>query len=188
GGPVLLWRKQVGTTPGLTASPVISADSNTLYIGTMGAVAGIPMGLTALDISCSAAPCPPPAVKWTFATTGKVDQTPALGRDGTLYVPSLNGGQKMLQAIKPNASGPPTLKWTFGPFASGSETSAYPIVGGDGTVYVGLGNTVYALDPLSGATLWSYAATNFIQSSPLIGPVTGGRAVLYVPSRDHNLY
>ena len=36
-GPVLLWKKQVGSTPGITASPVISADSNTLYIGTMAA-------------------------------------------------------------------------------------------------------------------------------------------------------
>ena len=44
GGPVLLWRKQVGTTPGITASPVISADSNTLYIGTTGAMARHPHG------------------------------------------------------------------------------------------------------------------------------------------------
>ena len=194
GGPVLLWRKQVGSTPGITASPVISKDSSTLYIGTMGAVGTvgtpsyIPMGLTALDISCKVAPCPLPPVRWTFKTTGKVDQTPALGRDGTLYVPALNGGEKRLYAIKPNISGPPTLKWTFGPINTGSETSAYPIVGGDGTVYVGLGNNVYALDPATGAQLWTYATTNFIQSSPLIGPVTGGRAILYVPSRDHNLY
>jgi hypothetical protein len=132
-----------------------------------------------------------PAVKWTFKSTGKVDQTPALGRDGTLYVPAINGGEKRLYAVNPSNG---SVKWTFGPFNTGSESSAQPIVGGDGTVYVGLGNIIYALNPASGSPttpptqLWTYATTNYIQSSPLIGPVTGGRAILYVPSRDHNLY
>jgi hypothetical protein len=57
-----------------------------------------------------------------------------------------------------------------------------------------LGNSIYALNPATGSPttpptqLWSYATTNFIQSSPLIGRVTNGRAILYLPSRDHNLY
>jgi outer membrane protein assembly factor BamB len=144
-----------GSVPGLTASPVISADSNTLYIGTMSPVGTvntpsyIPMGLTALDIStpCTA-PCAAPAVKWTFKSTGKVDQTPALGRDGTLYVPAINGGEKRLYAVNPSNG---SLKWTFGPFSTGSESSAQPIVGGDGTVYVGLGNNISALNPATGA-------------------------------------
>ena len=184
-GPVLLGRRLVGTTPGITASPVISANSNTLYIGSTA-------GLRALDIrdpkSCWASSplpgCAASPVLWTFATTGKVDQTPALGRDGTLYVPAMNGGEKRLYAVKPDG----TFKWVFGPINTGSESSAYPIVDRDGTVYVGLGNTVYALNPATGAQLWKYATTNFIQASPLIGPVTNGRAVLYVPSRDQNLY
>ena len=69
-----------------------------------------------------------------------------------------------------------------------SETSAQPIVAGDGTVYVGLGKNDLCPEPRTGTQLWTYATTNYIQSSPLIGPVTGGKAVLYVPSRDHNLY
>jgi len=190
-GPVLLGRKLIGSVPGITASPVISADSSTLYVGTN-------TGLKALDIrdpqSCWVSspqpPCPPSPVLWTFTTTGKVDQTPALGRDGTLYVPVINFGQKSLYAVKPD--GNPTPKWVLGPINTGSETSAYPIVGGDNKVYVSLGNTIYALDPNTGAQLWKYATTNFLQSSPLIGPVTGTgstkRAVLYVPGRDTNLY
>ena len=190
-GPVLLGRQLVGTVPGITASPVISANSQTLYVGSTA-------GLKALDIrdpeACwvanPQAPCAASPVLWTFTTIGKVDQTPALGRDGTLYVPAMNGGQKRLYAVNPNGS----LKWIFGPFNTGSETSAYPVVGGDGTVYVGMGNSIYALNPATGTTttppttLWTYATTNLIQASPLIGPVTNGRAILYVPSRDHNLY
>ena len=33
-----------------------------------------------------------------------------------------------------------------------------------------------------------HSTTNSIEASPIIGPVTGGKALLYVPSRDHNLY
>ena len=134
----------------ITASPVISADSNTLYIGTMGAITGIPMGLTALDITnpCSGRPAPAPPVKWTFPTIGKVDQTPALGRDGTLYVPAMNGGQKRLYAVTPTEhSNGYSARSTAGP-----RPAPTPIVGGDDTVYVGLGNSIYALNPATGTT------------------------------------
>ena len=178
GNVVKLWSVQVGTsTPGLSAAPVISADWTTLYIG-MGT------GLTALDISNNPAA---PTVRWTFPTAGKVDQTPALAADGTLYVPAMAMSQKRLYALNPNG----TQKWVFGPMTTGSENSAYPIVGADGVVYLGLNMSVYALSP-AGNVLWTYPTTNFIMSFPLIGgsadPATGGPAVLYLPSRDHNIY
>ena len=40
----------------------------------------------------------------------------------------------------------------------------------------------------AGKQIWKYATTNSIESSPLIGPIINAKAVLYVPSRDHNLY
>jgi hypothetical protein len=191
-----IWKLKVSGTPGISASPVISADSTTLYIGTTagvpanGVVPAIPMGLTALDITnpaCfSSAPPTCNPVKWTFstfATNGKVAQTPALATGGTLYVPAMNGGQKWLYAVNPDG----TQKWVFGPINTGSEQAAHPIVGSDGVVYVGMGTKVYALNS-AGTQLWSYATTNNIEASPLIGPCTGGMAVLYLPSRDHNLY
>lgn len=178
GKGVKLWSVQVGTaTPGLSAAPVISADWKTLYIGTG-------TGLTALDISHNPAA---PTVRWIFPTAGKVDQTPALATDGTLYVPAMSMSQKRLYALNPNG----TQKWVFGPMTTGSENSAYPIVGADGVIYLGLNMSVYALSP-AGSVLWTYATTNFIMSFPLIGgtaaPETGGPAVLYLPSRDHNIY
>jgi hypothetical protein len=178
GNAVKLWSKQVGgSTPGLGAAPVISADSTILYIGSS-------TGLTALDISNNPAP---PTVLWTFATTGNVDRTPALATDGTLYVPAMLGSQKRVYALDSDG----TQKWVFGPMNTGAETSAYPIVGADGVVYVGLNKSVYALSP-AGNVLWTYPTTNFMISFPLIGgtadPATGGLAVLYLPSQDHNIY
>jgi outer membrane protein assembly factor BamB len=64
-------------------------------------------------------------IRWTFATAGRVDQTPALAADGTLYVPAMDGGQKRLYAVNSNGA----QKWVFGPISSGSETSAHAIVG-----------------------------------------------------------
>ena len=188
------WTLKMSAPPGITASPVISPDSTRLYIGTTGSVPGIPMGLTALDISHSAA-CSgaAPPIAWTYATPvnfegigtgGRVDQPPVIAQDGkTLYVPAMNGGYHSLYAISDAGA----KKWRFGPINWGTATGGHPIVGSDGTVYVALGTSVYAVDGL-GTQLWKYATTNAIEASPLIGPAVGGKAVLYVPSRDHNLY
>jgi hypothetical protein len=192
GGPRRIWKYKVSSqSPGLTASPVISADSTTLYIGTSSAIPGIPMGLTALDITNRAcfSSTPPTCnpIRWTFATAGKVDQTPALAADGTLYVPAMDGGQKRLYAVNPNG----TQKWVFGPISSGSETSAQPIVGADGVVYVGIKNGIYALSAATGTQLWAYQTTNYIQAMPVIdGPPVGGTGtgIIYVPSRDGRIY
>ena len=192
GGPRRIWKYKVSSSsPGLTASPVISADSTTLYIGTSSAIPGIPMGLTALDITNPAcfSSTPPPCnpIRWTFPTAGKVDQTPALATDGTLYVPAMDGGKKRLYAVNPNG----TQKWVFGPIASPSDTSAYPIVGADGVVYVGINTGIHALSAASGTQLWAYQTTNWIQAMPVIdGPPLGGTgtAVIYVPSRDRKIY
>ena len=77
-----------------------------------------------------------------------MDQTPALAADGTLYVPAMDGNQKRLYAVNPNG----TQKWVFGPITSSSETSAQPIIGADGVVYVGIKNGIYALSAATGSS------------------------------------
>ena len=154
-----------------------SPDSKTLYIGSN-------KGLTALDLSANP---DPPTILWTLATSGNVDQTPALASDGTLYVGAILGSEKTLYAVKPDGS----IKWQYGPFKNRSSASAYPIVGADGVVYVGFGQGVYAFTP-AGTLVWSFLTTNSIISFPCIGgtatAANGGLAILYLPSRDHNLY
>ncbi len=184
-----LWKKKFGDAPGITASPVISADSTTLYIGST-------TGLTAVDLTKPAACLNDPScdsVRWTFTTLGRVDRTPALGSDGTLFVPAYAIGSlgKTVYALDANNNG--AFKWKFGPMQTAVESSAYITVGADGVAYVGMNYSVYALG-LNGTVLWSYKTANFIESAPAIGTFTddisggGGTAVLYLASRDWNVY
>ena len=103
-----------------------------------------------------------PTVRWIFPTAGKVDQTPALATDGTLYVPAMSMSQKRLYALNPRRH--PEVGRSDRS-TTGSENSAYPIVGADGVIYLGLDMSVYALSP-AGNVLWTYATTNFIMSYP----------------------
>lgn len=83
---------------------------------------------------------------------------------------------------KTRFSGPqqPALKWALqlgGPIASS------PVIGADGTVYVGSGYNLYAVNS-SGTTKWAFPTGNVVESSPAIG--TDG--TVYVGSFDGNLY
>jgi outer membrane protein assembly factor BamB len=171
-----LWKLKIGSR--ISASPVVVPPGMThagrIYVGSTN-------GLSAVNPATRAA-------DWTFTTDGTVDQTPALGADGTVYVASMRPKWKTLYAINPNG----TQKWMFGPVNSGASNAGFPIVGADGIVYVAIGNTVYALRPTDGAALWSYTVPMNIISFPAIGgdasPQAGGTAILYVPSYNGNVY
>jgi hypothetical protein len=182
GGVVRLWKKQIDIT-NVTGSPVISNDSRTLYIGTSS-------GLKAVQIDPANTGNPPGTILWTFPTVGKVDQTPALGADGTLYFGSIYGVQKRIYALNPATQ---LLRWQHGPVNFDSTYSAFPIIGGDGTVYVGFNRGIYAFAPDgNGAPLWKYDTTHMVISYPVLsGTATagsGGRAVVYIGSQDHKVY
>ena len=190
------WKTTIGPGVGaIAASPVISADGRTVYIGGYG-------GMYALDAIDG-------HIKWTFPTSpANVDSTAALSSGGILYFVARNGNQRIVYAINPaglNATPNPSaqaiqnaLLWTYGPItASLSSAGGFPIIGADGIVYVTMANGVYALQPNSGALLWQYLSTNGIMSGPALGkPVgdtaatsqTSGTAVLYFGSQDHKVY
>ena len=72
-----------------------------------------------------------------------------------------------------------TLLWTF---ETGGSVHSSPAVGIDGTVYVGGGNFVYALDGKTGAKKWEFEANGVVRSSPALGDddtvyIGGGRYV-----------
>ncbi len=73
-----------------------------------------------------------------------------------------------------------TEKWNFS--TSGSDPS--PTIGGNGTVFVGSGDTnLYAVNQ-DGTEKWNFSTSGSVPSYPTIG----GDGTIYVGSRDDNLY
>src|SRR5205814_765697 len=74
-------------------------------------------------------------LRWRFQTGARIDSSPAVGVDGTIYVGSLDG---KLYAVRPDG----TNLWSF---STGGGVASSPAVGVDGTIYVGSrDNRVYA--------------------------------------------
>jgi len=84
---------------------------------------------------------------WTFATSGALNGTPAIGADGTAYIGSADG---RLYALDSDTG---SLGWSF---TVGAPVSTAPVIGADGTVYVTVEDGfVYAVNPI-GTMQWSY--------------------------------
>ena len=114
------------------------------------------------------------AQKWAFMTGGKVNSSPALSVDGTVYVGSDDG---KLYAINPDG----TQRWTF---TTGQMISSSPAICADGTVYVGsLDSKLYAINP-NGTQRWTFTTGNSINSSPVLG----ADGTVYIGSEDKKLY
>ena len=60
-----------------------------------------------------------------------------------------------------------------------------PAIGSDGTVYVGSGFKLYAINGKSGVKLWEFKTGNGVESSP---PAIGSDGTVYVGSSDKKLY
>ncbi|WP_231758684.1 PQQ-binding-like beta-propeller repeat protein [Microbulbifer elongatus] len=68
-----------------------------------------------------------------------------------------------------------------------SQIDSAPTVGADGTVYVGSGSNVYALNPEDGSVKdgWPFATQDTVKATPLVDSVNGN---IYVGSLDDYLY
>ena len=182
----LLWKLKIGNN--ISASPVIvppgEPHAGRIYVGSTNGLSAVNPNTGALDPTFAAG-TPTPG---TFTTNGMVDQTPALAADGTIYAGSKSGQLKTFYAINPDG----IQKWVFGPVQTPADNGAFAVVSADGTIYVAIGKTVYALRPDNGMVLWSYTVPMNIISFPAIGgdatSATSGSAILYVPSYDGNVY
>jgi outer membrane protein assembly factor BamB len=136
---------------------------------------------------------PQPTVKWTLPTA-LAPASPAVGSDGTIYLPAgqTDQGQGTLHAVNPNG----TQKWAFA--LPGPPGSTAPAIGADGTIYVdanGAGNiagiaTLTAVNP-NGTLKWQFqfnggAAT--LTSGVLSSPAIAGDGSIWVGSMDTLLY
>lgn len=116
-------------------------------------------------------------LRWTFATGGTVNSSPALGAGGTLYVGSDDGRLYALDG----ATG--AQKWAF---LTGGPISFSPAVGTDGTVYFRSSDeNFYALDGLSGARKWVFP-TGF-PGNATTSPALGADGTVFVGS-ESNFY
>ena len=93
---------------------------------------------------------------WEFQSEGRINSTPALGSDGTIYF----GGGNWLYALNPDSS----LKWRFK--TQGAIFSS-PVVSADGVFATSLDGRLYALST-NGRQKWSYNAGSAIYSSPAL--------------------
>jgi len=134
------------------------------------------------------------ALKCEFPVSGEGTGSPAIGTDGTLYIPSgtVSDGAGFLYAMNPNC----TQKWVY--TLPGPPASTAPAISAEGTIYVhvnGPQNLVsierlIALNP-DGTLRWQFEFnagsaifTSNVQSSPVIAP----DGTIYVGSIDTNLY
>jgi hypothetical protein len=104
------------------------------------------------------------SVKWTFTTDPDEEVTgTALAADGSIYLSSWNGSgvvEGRVYALNPDGR----LMFAF-PLTGASRSS--PVVGADGTVYVGANQTLFALQP-DGSLKWSFTSEHCLFTSPVL--------------------
>jgi len=92
---------------------------------------------------------PDGSLKWKFETGNEIKSTPAIAKDGTIYV-GTHGGGKNFYALNPDG----TLKWDFN--ADGHWIDCPIAIDKDGTIYFGSAyGTFYAVNP-DGSEKWNY--------------------------------
>ena len=118
-------------------------------------------------------------IKWTFATSGEVKSSPAVGSDGTIYVGSddnnvyiLNPDDRKRHFEFGDRPFPTANEWQF---PTGGNVRSSPLVvenGGDTTIYIGSDdNKFYALDKINKTKLWEFNVGGDVSlGRPSIGP------------------
>ncbi len=148
----------------IISSPAIGADG-TIYVGSGSVLTETP------DVRLYAI-YPDGTEKWSFWTEGPVMSSPAIGADGTIYVVSSEVYMGLyygnLYAIKPDG----TKKWDFALGWNGGDDyeMSSPVIGADGTIYVGGANArcLFAINP-DGTYKWHFETLEAVTGSPAIG-------------------
>ena len=152
-------------------SPLVAPDG-TIYVGTQDSIYAI------TDSGSTA------TVNWDLSGVGTESSptlapgTGTIGVPATIYVGSLNGN---LYAITDEGSSG-VVGWTYQ--TGNLITFSSPSVGTDGSVYIGSGDNLYAVNPSTGTLVWSFTTGNLVYDTAAVG--SGG--TVYFGSQDDNLY
>lgn len=149
-------------------SPRLSADGKMLFIASLD---GILHGIEAAS----------GREKWSRNVGWRVESTPAVGKDGTVYVGSAFG---RISAIDGKSG---AARWQFMIEDPEHSADACPLLSADEkTLYTGSsGGRLYALDTASGAQKWHFDARGGIHGAPVMAP---DGISLYVPCENGRLY
>jgi outer membrane protein assembly factor BamB len=169
-----------------TSSPTIGPD---------GTIYAVNQGGRILAVS------PDGKLRWSRQVGPAIKASPAIGLDGTVYVASMDG---KLYAVDANAPDAP-VRWTFdfgqhlgptpllvdkAPPAGGDAkgSGATPMVGPDGTIYVGANNSnFYAIDP-DGKMKWLYEAEREIAGIWSAAALSADGKTLYFGANKGGVY
>lgn len=118
----------------------------------------------------------PGEVRWQFTMRRPAPFTPALGKDGTVYVGSELDACYALDGVTGQK------RWEF---RTGGVICSCPAIGADGTVYVGSRDArLHALDGTTGAMRWQYETGGEVVASPAVA----SDGTVFVGSLDAKVY
>ncbi len=113
---------------------------------------------------------------WSSAVGSKIESSPAVGLDGTLYFGADNG---IIYAVNPLTGG---ILWQV---KTGARVVASPVLSGKGALFVGSADScMYAIRITDGTILWKVKTGAPITSSAAVG----ADGNIYFGSWDHYVY
>ena len=112
--------------------------------------------------------------RWQYDVSGHISSSPAIN-NGVVYVGS---DDKYVYALNATTG---ALRWKFKTVAAVGSSS--PTIGTDGIVYIGSGNTLYAINT-NGTKKWSLVVGGTISSSPAIN----SDGTIYIGSSNNYVY
>lgn len=113
------------------------------------------------------------SIKWTYATDGWIESTPAISQ-GTVYAGSNDRKIYALDIENKN------LRWSY---ATGGSLYSSPSVV-NGVIFFGSrDNNIYAIDSIDGKLKWSEKTNDWVKSSPVVFENR-----VFVGSNDNSIY
>ena len=150
--PEMKWEAPFQTGGAVIASPALSEDGLTLYVGSA-------------DRYFYAINTEDGSEKWKLRLPAAIMDSATIDDEGTIYVPCANGA--LYAVIDDDTEG--TFKWP-GPFRAQRPGLSSPVATDDGTIYVGsTDNRLYALFPEDGGVMdgWPLIAANDV-GTPMV--------------------